>query len=142
MAIENAAWSQGAPSAIDLRTSAQGTEPGLCGSLIYLSWSREAFEALRGGTGGFAVFGLPAACRLQPPAPLPPARLLSCWGPRLQAYLRLAKIPFAVQDCNAPSAAPTAQLPVLDAGADLVGGLGSTQILLSFPSLLMLLLVL
>ncbi|KAL4440053.1 hypothetical protein ABPG75_003054 [Micractinium tetrahymenae] len=39
---------------------------------------------------------------------------------QVEAYLRLAKIPFAVQDCNAPSAAPTAQLPVLDAGADLV----------------------
>lgn len=60
-------------------------------------------------------------CRVPP---LLTARFHLSWAPLTQAYLRLAKIPFAVQDCNAPSAAPTAQLPVLDAGADLVRWLG------------------
>lgn len=68
------------------------------------------------------------------------AHLHACWGPLAQAYLRLAKIPFAVQDCNAPSAAPTAQLPVLDAGADLVGAVCTKQGFPVCPGLLMLLL--
>ena len=42
--------------------------------------------------------------------------------PHLQAYLRLARIPFAVQECAAASASPTGQLPALDAGEDLIAG--------------------
>lgn len=40
----------------------------------------------------------------------------------LQAYLRLAKVQLAAQDCAAPSASPTGQVPALDTSADLVGG--------------------
>ena len=38
-----------------------------------------------------------------------------------QAYLRLAKVSFAVQECGAPSACPTGQVPALDTSTDLVG---------------------
>ncbi|PSC73709.1 metaxin-1 isoform X2 [Micractinium conductrix] len=40
---------------------------------------------------------------------------------QVEAYLRLGKVAFAVQDCAAPSASPTGQLPALDTSADLVG---------------------
>jgi hypothetical protein len=46
--------------------------------------------------------------------------------PTAQAYLRLAKAQFAVQECSSRSASPTSQVPALDTSADLVGTDGAT----------------
>lgn len=42
-------------------------------------------------------------------------------GSHLQAYLRLAKAGFEVQECAGPAASPTGQLPALDVGGSLLG---------------------
>jgi hypothetical protein len=54
--------------------------------------------------------GLHIATVQSPPSPL-----------RAQAYLRLAKVRFAVHDCASGSASPTGQVPALDTSEDLVG---------------------
>lgn len=78
----------------------------------------------RGSIGARAPAGPPpaaaAACR--PFAACSNATACRPGAPHLQAYLRLAKVRFAVQECAAPSASPTGQLPALDTAADLVGG--------------------
>lgn len=43
----------------------------------------------------------------------------------MQAYLRLAQIPFAVENCVTPSASPTGRVPALDTSSALVGLLPS-----------------
>ncbi|PRW33295.1 metaxin 1 [Chlorella sorokiniana] len=54
-----------------------------------------------------------------PPAWSLPSFSVGCL--QVEAYLRLAKVAFAVQECVAPSASPTGQVPALDTSADLVG---------------------
>ena len=73
---------------------------------------------------GWGRRGLPSAT--QTPTPHRECRrVLRTIPPRvLQTYLRLANVPFAVQECSATSACPTGQLPALDTSTDLVGGGG------------------